>query len=206
MRLAIEMATHEQAEREALEGELKELEARWREAEEIARIADNLCSSPRASTASSPTSVRASNPTPPDASLDRMRACPGMKGHPIVRRGSYTMRRHLLPRSNDLDRNEAMSEKRLIVVGRPCAHRTARGRGAHQGRSLGRPPTAIDKQAVQAGTLEWRSDPARRWRRPLGLGDEPWKIGATEARYLPMQTRPGDYALSFREHRTVAIS
>ena len=42
MRLAIEMATHEQAEREALEGELKELEARWRQAEEIARIADNL--------------------------------------------------------------------------------------------------------------------------------------------------------------------
>ena len=42
MRLAIEMATHEQAEREALEGELKELEARWREAEEIARIADGL--------------------------------------------------------------------------------------------------------------------------------------------------------------------
>jgi len=42
MRLAIEMATHEQAEREALEGELKELEARWREAEEIARIADSL--------------------------------------------------------------------------------------------------------------------------------------------------------------------
>ncbi|WP_420637284.1 hypothetical protein [Candidatus Palauibacter sp.] len=42
VRLAIEMATHEQAEREALEGELKELEARWREAEEIARIADKL--------------------------------------------------------------------------------------------------------------------------------------------------------------------
>ncbi len=42
MRLAIEMATHEQAEREALEGELKELEARWREAEKIAHIADNL--------------------------------------------------------------------------------------------------------------------------------------------------------------------
>ncbi|MDE2878099.1 hypothetical protein [Candidatus Palauibacter soopunensis] len=42
LRLAIEMATHEETEREALEGELKELEARWREAEEIARIADNL--------------------------------------------------------------------------------------------------------------------------------------------------------------------
>ena len=42
VRLAIEMAAHEQSERDALEGELKELEARWREAEEIARIADNL--------------------------------------------------------------------------------------------------------------------------------------------------------------------
>ena len=42
VRLAIEMATHEEAEREAMEGELKELEARWREAEEIARIADSL--------------------------------------------------------------------------------------------------------------------------------------------------------------------
>ena len=42
LRLAIEMATHEEAERHALEGELKELEARWREAEEIAHIADNL--------------------------------------------------------------------------------------------------------------------------------------------------------------------
>ena len=42
MRLAIEIATQEESERAALEGELKELEARWREAEEIARIADSL--------------------------------------------------------------------------------------------------------------------------------------------------------------------
>lgn len=42
VRLAVEMATQEQAEREALEGELKGLEAMWREAEEIAHIADNL--------------------------------------------------------------------------------------------------------------------------------------------------------------------
>ncbi len=41
-RLAVEMATQEQAEREALEGELKGLEAMWRQAEEIAHIADNL--------------------------------------------------------------------------------------------------------------------------------------------------------------------
>lgn len=41
-RLAIEMAMHEDAEQRALEGELAELERRWREAEELAAIADNL--------------------------------------------------------------------------------------------------------------------------------------------------------------------
>lgn len=42
MRLAIEMATQEQAEREALEGELAQLRAAWEDAEEIAAIADDL--------------------------------------------------------------------------------------------------------------------------------------------------------------------
>ena len=42
MRLALEMVSHEQQERRALEGELHELEAMWREAEEIASISDNL--------------------------------------------------------------------------------------------------------------------------------------------------------------------
>ena len=41
-RLALEMALHEDAERAALEGELGELERAWREAEEIAGIADDL--------------------------------------------------------------------------------------------------------------------------------------------------------------------
>ncbi|MEO8450083.1 MAG: hypothetical protein ABI647_09850 [Gemmatimonadota bacterium] len=41
-RLALEMAANEDAERRALEGELAMLEAAWREAEEIAGIADNL--------------------------------------------------------------------------------------------------------------------------------------------------------------------
>ena len=41
-RLAIEMALHEEQERRALHGELKALEARWREAEEIAEISDDL--------------------------------------------------------------------------------------------------------------------------------------------------------------------
>ena len=41
-RLALEMAAHEDMERLALEGELRELETAWRNAEEIAAIADNL--------------------------------------------------------------------------------------------------------------------------------------------------------------------
>jgi hypothetical protein len=41
-RLALEMATHEENERRAMEGELAELEAAWRDAEEIAAIADSL--------------------------------------------------------------------------------------------------------------------------------------------------------------------
>ncbi len=42
VRLALEMAAHEESERRALEGELAELERAWREAEEIAAIADEL--------------------------------------------------------------------------------------------------------------------------------------------------------------------
>jgi len=41
-RLALEMALHEEQERRALAGELVELELAWRQAEEIAAIADNL--------------------------------------------------------------------------------------------------------------------------------------------------------------------
>jgi hypothetical protein len=41
-RLALEMCLHEDDERRALEGELAELEQRWKEAEEIAAISDNL--------------------------------------------------------------------------------------------------------------------------------------------------------------------
>ncbi|HEX8851815.1 MAG TPA: hypothetical protein VF761_19965 [Gemmatimonadaceae bacterium] len=46
LRLALEMALHEDAERRAIEGELAMLEEAWKEAEEIAAIADNLFVSP----------------------------------------------------------------------------------------------------------------------------------------------------------------
>jgi hypothetical protein len=42
LRLALEMSLHEQDERRALEGELSQLEDRWREAEEVAAIADDM--------------------------------------------------------------------------------------------------------------------------------------------------------------------
>jgi hypothetical protein len=42
IRLALEMAAHEEQERRALEGELAELERAWQQAEEIAAIADDL--------------------------------------------------------------------------------------------------------------------------------------------------------------------
>ena len=42
LRLALEMAAHEDSERRALEGELADLHAAWRDAEEIAKIADDM--------------------------------------------------------------------------------------------------------------------------------------------------------------------
>jgi len=42
MRLALEMASHEDTERRALEGELMDLEVAWKEADEIAAISDGM--------------------------------------------------------------------------------------------------------------------------------------------------------------------
>jgi hypothetical protein len=42
LRLALEMAAHEEAEQRALEGELRDLQLAWQQAEEIAAIADSL--------------------------------------------------------------------------------------------------------------------------------------------------------------------
>ena len=42
VRLALEMASHEETERRAMEGELAQLAEAWRQAEEIAAIADNM--------------------------------------------------------------------------------------------------------------------------------------------------------------------
>ena len=45
-RLALEMAVHEESERRALEGELTQLAQEWKDAEEIAAIADDMFIAP----------------------------------------------------------------------------------------------------------------------------------------------------------------
>ena len=65
VRLAMEMAAHEDQERRALEGELVELERAWKEAEEIAAIADRLPMLPRIERAL--LRVKESNRTSPKA-------------------------------------------------------------------------------------------------------------------------------------------
>jgi hypothetical protein len=42
LRVSLEIAAHEEAERRALESELAELAAEWKRAEEVASIADDL--------------------------------------------------------------------------------------------------------------------------------------------------------------------
>ena len=73
-RLALEMALHEEDERRALEGELWRLERAWREAEEIAGIADDLLL-PEGTTGfrtaiRSPTTILRIRPRHPTATLE----------------------------------------------------------------------------------------------------------------------------------------
>jgi co-chaperonin GroES (HSP10) len=60
------------------------------------------------------------------------------------------------------------------------------------------PPTAVDRQAVQGGRIV-ATGPGTPISPPTELDDEPWKVPAGEARFVPMQARVGDYALFFRK-------
>lgn len=59
------------------------------------------------------------------------------------------------------------------------------------------PASAVDAQAVQGGTVV-ATGPGTPISAPTELGDEPWKIGTGEPRFLPVQARVGDYAIFFR--------
>ena len=94
---------------------------------------------------------------------------------------------------------ETMSDpkKKLVVVGdrvlvtpQEGEERTTVG--------LYLPPTAVDRQAVQSGRIV-ATGPGTPLSAPTELDEEPWKIPASEVRYVPMQARVGDFALFFRK-------
>ena len=89
-------------------------------------------------------------------------------------------------------------EKKLLVVGDRVLIRVEEGEERSKV-GLYLPPTAVDNQAVQGGYII-ATGPGL----PLpDFGDhtdEPWRTtGVRETRFVPMQARPGDYALFFRK-------
>jgi co-chaperonin GroES (HSP10) len=87
-------------------------------------------------------------------------------------------------------------DKQLIVVGDRVL--IAPEEGEERSRvGLYLPPTAVDNQAVQGGTVV-ATGPGTPISAPTELDEEPWKIGGGEARFLPVQARVNDYAIFFR--------
>jgi co-chaperonin GroES (HSP10) len=60
------------------------------------------------------------------------------------------------------------------------------------------PPTAIDNQAVQGGTIV-ATGPGNPMPAFDANADEPWRTETRETRFVPMQARRGDFALFFRK-------
>jgi co-chaperonin GroES (HSP10) len=88
------------------------------------------------------------------------------------------------------------SKKKLIVVGDRVL--IVAEEGEERSRvGLYLPATAVDNQAVQGGKVV-ATGPGTPISAPTELGDEPWKIGGGEAKFLPVQARVGDYAIFFR--------
>ena len=88
--------------------------------------------------------------------------------------------------------------KQLIVVGDRVLVKVEEGE-ERTNVGLYLPPTAVDNQAVQGGRII-ATGPGLPMPDLGDPGDEPWRLtGAREMRFLPMQARPGDYALFFRK-------
>src|SRR5829696_6732181 len=89
--------------------------------------------------------------------------------------------------------------KRLIVVGDRVLVKVEEGEDRSKV-GLYLPPSAIDNQAVQGGTII-ATGPGHPLPDLADPGDEPWRVasGPRETRFVPMQARTGDYALFFRK-------
>ena len=89
------------------------------------------------------------------------------------------------------------NDKRLIVVGDRVLIAPEEGEERTKV-GLYLPPTAVDTQAVQGGRIV-ATGPGLPLPDPgADPGDEPWRTGSRETRFIPMQARIGDYALFFR--------
>lgn len=86
--------------------------------------------------------------------------------------------------------------KRLIVVGDRVLIEPEQGEERSRV-GLYLPPSAVDNQAVQAGTIV-ATGPGTPISAPTDLDEEPWRIESGEPRFLPVQARPGDFAIFFR--------
>ena len=90
------------------------------------------------------------------------------------------------------------SKKRLIVVGDRVLIQPEEGEDRTKV-GLYLPASALDNQAVQGGKVV-ATGPGNAVSAPTELDQEPWKIGGmTEAKYVPLQARIGDYAIFFRK-------
>ena len=87
-------------------------------------------------------------------------------------------------------------KKKLIVVGDRVLIMPEEGEDRSRV-GLYLPPSAVDNQAVQGGTVA-ATGPGTPISAPTELDQEPWKIGSGEARFLPVQAQVGDYAIFFR--------
>jgi len=89
------------------------------------------------------------------------------------------------------------NNKQLIVVGDRVLVRVEEGE-ERTNIGLYLPPTAVDNQAVQGGTIV-ATGPGLPMPSPDANVDEPWRMTSRETRFLPMQARTGDYTLFFRK-------
>jgi chaperonin GroES len=87
--------------------------------------------------------------------------------------------------------------KELLVVGDRVLVRAEEGE-ERTNVGLYLPPTAIDSQAVQGGTIV-ATGPGLPMPSFEANSDEPWRTQNRETRFVPMQARRGDFALFFRK-------
>ena len=88
-------------------------------------------------------------------------------------------------------------DKELIVVGDRVLVRVEEGE-ERTNVGLYLPPTAIDNQAVQGGTI-MATGPGLPLPSPDSIGEEPWRTPTAATKFVPMQAKNGDYALFFRK-------